>query len=122
MDFGRFISRVLAILVIAGLVSQPLVSPAVAKHRPVADMAGMSEMAGMSGMSADMPCCPDEHKNSGCQECPLAMCSLIVTQAEPSSNGIQVSFQIRKLSFALVDLIADGLIGDPPDHPPRILT
>jgi len=48
---------------------------------------------------------------------------LTIAQAEPSAtNGIQVSFQTRRLSFALVDLIADGLIGAPPDHPPRIST
>jgi len=113
----RFIGRLLAVFVIAGLVSQPLVTPAGATQRPVA------EMTDMSAMSADMPCCPDEQKNNGCQECLLAMCVLMIAQAEPSpSNGIQITFQTRRLSFALVDLIADGLIGDPPDHPPRTLT
>jgi hypothetical protein len=81
----------------------------------------MSDMAAMSG---DMPCCPDGQKNNSCQDCPLvAMCMLTIVQAEPSpTNGIQVSFQTRKLSYALVDLIADGLMGAPPDHPPRIST
>jgi hypothetical protein len=117
MNFGRFIRHLLAIFVIVGLVSQPLVTPAGAKQRHVA------EMTGMSSMSADMPCCPDEHKNSGCPECPLAMCTLMIAQAEPASdNGFQLSFQTRRLSVAPDDLIADGLIGDPPDHPPRTLT
>jgi hypothetical protein len=74
-------------------------------------------MTGMSAMSA-------EQKNNGCQDCPLvATCMLTVAQAEPTpTNGIQVSFQTRQLSFAIVDLIADGLVGAPPDHPPRIST
>ena len=78
----------------------------------------------MAAMSGDMPCCPDGQKNKSCQDCPLvAMCMLTIVQAEPSATkGIQVSLQTRKLSFALVDLIGDGLIGAPPDHPPRILT
>lgn len=115
MSLGRFINRLLAIFVIVGLVSQPLVAPASAKRLPVADMTGISAMSG------DMPCCPGQQKNNGCQECPAAMCSGMVAQAEPAStHGIQISFQTRKLSFSLVDLIADGLIGAPPDHPPRI--
>ncbi len=117
MVLYRFVGRLLAVFLIAGLVSQPLVAPAGAKQRPVA------EMTGMSAMSADMPCCPDEQKNNGCQKCALAMCMLMIAQAEPSSaNGIHISFQTHRPSFALVDLIADGLIGDPPDHPPRTLT
>ena len=118
MNLRRLIGRLLAVFVIVGLVAAPLVTPAAAKRLPVGEM---SDMAAMSG---DMPCCPDGQKNKSCQDCPLvAMCMLTIAQAEPSpTNGIQVSFQTRRLSFALVDLIADGLIGAPPDHPPRILT
>jgi hypothetical protein len=95
-----------------------LVAPAAAKRLAVGEM---SDMATMSG---DMPCCPDGQKNNSCQDCPLvAMCMLTVAQAEPSpTNGIQVFFHAHRLSFAFVDLIADGLIGAPPDHPPRIST
>jgi hypothetical protein len=118
MNFYRFISHLLAVLVIAGLVAAPLVTPAAAKRLVAAEM---SDMAAMSG---DMPCCPDGQKNNSCQDCPLvAMCMLTIAQAEPSpTNGVQVLFQTRRLSFALDDLIADGLIGDPPDHPPRTST
>jgi hypothetical protein len=118
MNLRRLIGRLLAVFVIAGLVAAPLVSPAAANRLSV------SEMSDMAAMSGDMPCCPDGQKNKSCQDCPLvAMCMLTIVQAEPSAtNGIQVSFQTRKLSFALVDLIGDGLIGAPPDHPPRILT
>jgi hypothetical protein len=117
MNLRRLIARVLAVFVIAGLVAAPLVTPAAAKRPP-------AEMSDMSAMSGDMPCCPDGQKNNNCQDCPLvAMCMLMIAQAEPSpTNGVQVLFQARRLSFALDDLIADGLIGAPPDHPPRIST
>ena len=118
MNLRRLIGRLLAVFVIVGLVAAPLVTPAAAKRLPVGEM---SDMAAMSG---DMPCCPDGQKNKSCQDCPLvAICMLTIALANSSpTSAIQVSFLTRTLSFALVDLIADGLIGAPPDHPPRILT
>ena len=118
MDLRRLIGRLLAVFVIVGLVAAPLVTPAAARLVPVGEM---SDMAAMPG---DMPCCPDGQKNKNCPDCPLvAMCMLTIAQAEPfPTNAILVTFQTRKLSFVLVDLIGDGLVGDPPDHPPRILT
>ena len=118
MNFRRLIGRLLAVFVIVGLVSAPLVTPAAAKRLSAA---GMTDMVTMSG---DMPCCPDGQKSNGCKDCPLiAMCMLTIVQAEPfSTNVVQVSFQTRRLVFAFDDLIADGLIGSPPDHPPRIST
>jgi hypothetical protein len=118
MNLYRLIGRLLAVFVIVGLVAAPLVTPAAAKRLLVGEM---SDMAAMSG---DMPCCPDGQKNKSCQDCPLvAICMLTIALANPSpTSAIQVSFLTRTLSFALVDLTADGLIGAPPDHPPRILT
>ena len=117
MNLRRIIGRLLAVFVIVGLVAAPLVTPAAAKRLAPA------EMIDMAAMSTDMSCCPDGQKGNGCQDCPLvAMCMLTIAQAEPSPvNGIQISFQARRLFFALDDLIANGLIGSPPDHPPRIL-
>ncbi len=117
MNLRRRIGRLLAVFVIVGLVAAPLVTPAAAKRLPVGEM---SDMAAMPG---DMPCCPDGKKNNSCQDCPLvATCMLTIAQADPSpTNGIQVFFQTRRLSFSLVDLTADGLIGAPPEHPPRTL-
>jgi hypothetical protein len=118
MNLRRLISRLLAVIVIVGLVAAPLVKAAAAKRLPV------GEMSAMAAMSGDMPCCPDGQKNNCCRDCPLlAMCMLTIAQAEPSQgNGIEVSFRIRRLYFPLDDLFADGFIGVPPDHPPRILT
>lgn len=118
MDIRRTIGRLLAVFVIAGLAFAPLVTPAAAERVTSA------ATGDMSAMSADMPCCPDEQKSDGCKDCPLlALCMLTVAQADPSaSNGIRISFQVRRLSFAFDDLAADGLVGDPPDHPPRTST
>ena len=120
MVLYRFICRLLAAFVIAALVLQPLAGPVAAKEVP---LAATTHVTSMSAMSRDMLCCPDEKKNNGCQECPAAMCALMFALAEPSStNGIKISFQTRRLPFALDDLIADGLLGTPPDHPPRTST
>jgi len=121
MNLYRLIGRLLAVIAVAALVAAPLVTPAAAKALAVAEMTGMSAMAAMAG---DMQCCPDGQKNNNCQDCPLvAMCMLTIAQAGPSpTDGVQISFQSRRLTFALVDLIGDGLIGTPPDHPPRIST
>ena len=118
MNFRRLIGRLLAVFVIVGLVAAPLVAPAAAKRLPVA------EMSDMSAMSSDMPCCPDGQQNKSCPDCPLvAMCMMTIAPVEPfPTNAIPVTFQTRRLSFSLVDLIADGLMGTPPDHPPRIST
>jgi hypothetical protein len=116
MNIRRIIGRMLAVFVIVGLAFAPLVTPAAAKRVAAVDMTDVSAMYG------DMPCCPDEHQTDGCKDCPLiAMCMLTVAQAEPGSSGADpISFQARRLSFALYDLAADGLVGVPPDHPPRI--
>jgi len=108
----------LAVFVIVGIVIAPLATPAAAKRIPVADAIEMT------AMSAAMPCCPDGQMKGGCPDCPLvAMCMLTVALAEPSlASVIQVSFEPRRLFFALEDITADGLVGVPPDHPPRILT
>lgn len=115
MNLRRLIGRLLAVFVIAGLAFAPLVSPAAAAR--VAS-AGMTDM---SAMSADMPCCPDEQKSDGCEHCPLlSMCTLTIVQAEPATtNGIEISFKTRRLLFAFANVAAHGLVGDPPDHPPR---
>jgi hypothetical protein len=117
MDVRRLIGRLLAVFVIVGLVAAPMVAPAAAMRLAVA------EMTDMSAMSSDLACCPDGQKNNSCQDCPLvATCVLTIAQAEPpATDGIQVSFSPGKLFFALDDLMVDGFIGVPPDHPPRTL-
>lgn len=118
MNLRRLIGRLLTVFVIVGLVAAPLVTPAAAK--PLA----AAEMTDMAAMSDAMPCCPDGQRSNNCLDCPLvAMCMLNIAQAEPSpTDGVQVSFQTSRPLSPPDDLIADGLIGSPPDHPPRIST
>ena len=118
MDFYRFISRLLVVFAIIGLVVLPLATPAAAKLLQAAEMSDMStDMA----MSADMPCCPDTQKSNDCKDCPLrAMCTLNVAQAEPPmAVGVVTPLPTRKLFSAFDDRIADGLDRPPPDQPPR---
>ena len=117
MNFCRFISRLLAVFAIAGLVASPLVTPVAAKPLSAA------EMSDMSAMSADMPCCPETQKSNDCQDCPLrAMCALGVAQAQPPvATGILAPLPAHRPLTAFDDRIADGLDGSPPDHPPRNL-
>ncbi|QDM20588.1 hypothetical protein FIU28_05155 [Tardiphaga sp. vice154] len=112
----RLIRLTLAVFVIVGLTLAPLVTPAAANRVAAA------EMTDMSAMSGDTPCCSVGHPTDDCKDCPLmARCMLTVAQAEPASDAaVQTSFQARRLSFALYDVAADGLVGVPPDHPPRI--
>ncbi|MDE2331348.1 MAG: hypothetical protein KGK16_11275 [Bradyrhizobium sp.] len=109
----------LAILVSMGLTIAPLASPAAAGHSMAADM---MQMADMPGMAADMPCCPDQQKNKGCQDCPLvALCMLQILQTAPSSGAVLVREPSRQRLHSLDDRIVDGLARPPPDHPPRYL-
>jgi hypothetical protein len=117
MDFCRFISRFLAVFLIAGVVSQPLAAPAAAKRLSVV------EMTDVSAMSADMLCCPDQPNKNGCKECPLSSCVLQLIQDQPPhADGVVVRLATSTVLRSLNDLVADGLIRAPPDHPPRTLT
>jgi len=115
MNLRRLIGRLLAMFVIVGLVTAPLVTPVAAKRLAIA------EMTVMSAMPVDMPCCPDGPKNKACPDCPLiATCMLMIAQAEPPlASTVWAPLPTRNRFLAFNDLIADGLIGPPPDHPPR---
>lgn len=112
----RLIGRLLAIFAIAGLLASPAVTAPIAKALPGLEMSDMSA-------SADMPCCPDTPKSNDCQDCPLgATCAAGVAQIEPpSATGTPEPFATHRSFSVIDDLIADGVDGRPPDHPPRIL-
>ncbi|MCK1553693.1 hypothetical protein IVB11_32810 [Bradyrhizobium sp. 177] len=116
MDFRRLIDLAFAVFVTVGLTLAPLASPAATAQ---ARSGGMSDMS----MSADMPCCPDEQKSKDCQDCPLvAMCILKTAQAGPSeAAALPLRHAIRTTHLVADDVLADGLIRPPPDHPPRTL-
>ncbi|WLA53301.1 hypothetical protein [Bradyrhizobium diazoefficiens] len=112
----RILRLVLAVLVTAGLMVAPLVTPAAAEPLMASDM----QMTGAQDMSADMPCCPDEQNSKQCQDCPLlAICMLKALQAGPVvATAIRYARPLALLR-PLDDAIGDGLTRPPPDHPPR---
>ncbi|OPY97119.1 hypothetical protein A5906_37350 [Bradyrhizobium sacchari] len=111
----RILRLVLAVLVTAGLMAAPLVTPSAA-HPMASDM----QMTDAQDMSADMPCCPDERNSKQCQDCPLlAICALKVLQEGPGVATVTVSPRAVEQLRPLDDIIADGLVRPPPDHPPR---
>jgi hypothetical protein len=128
MNVHRFIGRLLAVFVIVGLVAAPLVTPAAAERLAVASAVGMAAMSGdmqccQAVMKDGMNCCSEQQKSNDCQDCPvMAICTLTLAQAEPllADSMPAPLLSTRCLFVALDDLIADSLIGSPPDHPPRI--
>src|SRR5215211_907161 len=120
MVLRRFIARLFAILVIAGLAVAPLAAPVSAKASGHAEMTDMASMSTES-MSADMPCCPDE--KSGCPDCPLAaICVLKITPAAPALvDAIPARLPTKAAHAVFDDAPSHGLDRPPPDHPPRIL-
>lgn len=124
MNVRRLIGRLLAVLVIAGLVAAPLVTPAAANELSTL---GLSDTVSMSGesMSGDMPCCPETEtqKSNYCHGCPLvAMCVSVVMQTAPATAAaILIRQPSRVMLAAPDDMISDGLGRPPPDHPPRSL-
>jgi hypothetical protein len=115
MVLRRFITRLLAMLVIAGLAVAPLATPVAAKA------SAHAEMTDIASMSADMPCCPDE--KSGCPDCPLAaMCVSQITPAAPAlADAILMRLPTKTGHTVSDDALFHGLDRPPPDHPPRIL-
>lgn len=117
--FRLFMTRLLAIAVVAGLAVAPVAAPAAMQVH----MTDMSAMSDMSQMAADMPCCPDEQKNAPCTDCPVsAMCVSTTAQATPpETSALPVRHPVRTAHALRDDVFADGLSRPPPDQPPRLL-
>jgi len=127
MVFRLFITRLLAIMIVAGLAVAPVAAPA-AMQGSMTDMMAvgmtdMSSVADASSMTADMPCCPDEQNSKTCTDCPLtAMCVSTTAQVAPSAtSALPVRHAIRTAHALRDDVFADGLDRPPPDQPPRNL-
>ena len=128
MVFRLFITRLLAIMIVAGLAVAPVAAPAamqasVMHASMAAEMTDMSSMADVSSMAADMPCCPDEQKSKTCTDCPvIAMCALTTAQATPPEmSALPVRHAVRTTHALRDDVFANGLDRPPPDQPPRNL-
>lgn len=133
MFFRSFMTRLLAIFIVAGLAVAPVLAPG-AMQASMTDMmpAGMtgmspvtdgSSVADGSSMAADMPCCPDEQNSRTCTDCPLtAICVLTTAQvAPPEMSALPVRHAVRTTHKLRDDVFADGLDRSPPDQPPRNL-
>jgi hypothetical protein len=110
------ISRLLAIFLIAGLVTAPLSAPAAAKSVASASMA-------MVSMSDDMPCCPSKAPAPGdCDKC-ILMAACMSKCVTGMSVAVFQPFLIAASAIALRrnDSRPDGLGHSPPEHPPRTL-
>jgi hypothetical protein len=121
MVFRLFITRLLAIMIVAGLAVAPVAAPAAMRASTM--HASMAEMTDMSSMAAGMPCCPDEQKSKTCTDCPvIAMCALTTAQTTPPEmSALPVRHAVRATHALRDDVFADGLNRPPPDQPPRNL-
>ena len=122
MNARLLLKPLLALLVSAGLVLAPLVTPAMAERSMPSDMLQMAHSSDVADMAADMPCCPDKQKSGDCQDCPfVAICMLKVWQAQPAASALARRQLAHEQLRPLDDVIAEGLARPPPDHPPRYL-
>ena len=113
MNISIHLGRLLAILLIAGLVLAPLSAPAnAAKAAPMAT----------SEMSADVPCCPDTSAPMDCDQCPLmAICMVTAFHPVTSAGVVEVRPVTVRLLAPRSDPEAESLGYLPPPRPPRSL-
>ncbi|NVN87338.1 MAG: hypothetical protein HXX15_14760 [Rhodopseudomonas sp.] len=122
------IRRLLAILMIAGLVLAPLSRPVMAgmpADAPMQAMAGhvMDEMSAMADDVAEMPCCPSKAPAPvDCDKCvTMAGCMSIFLTGMPTAIVLPLPVASDRVALLTNDFRRDGLGHPPPEHPPRIL-
>jgi hypothetical protein len=120
--FGQ-LHRLLAILVILGLVIAPLSARANAAGRmamaPVSDHSAMPDHA---AMTAGMLCCPDQSAPSDCDQCPLmALCVTTTLQAPLPTGVTEIQPVALRMLLPVSDPEAESLALLPPPKPPRSL-
>ena len=118
MKISIHIGRLLAILVIAGLVFAPFSGPANAR---MTMGESMPEMAAAE-MVADMACCPENSVPMDCDQCPLMALCMVTNLHVPSSAGV---IEVRPVTLRMLmpgsDPQGDSLGQPPPPRPPRSL-
>jgi len=130
MHLRRLANLWILLLVAAGLLLAP-VAPAFARMMPDASAAAMQGMPADHVMSDEamsdqamvdnMPCCPEQTKSKGCEDCPfLALCMLSIPLPVPAGAASLVKRDPLLSRFAARDdRLLDDLGAKPPDHPPR---
>jgi hypothetical protein len=122
------IRRLLAIVMIAGLVLAPLSRPVMAGAGSDASMSAMADDMSMSAiadeMTGDMPCCPSKAPASvDCDKCVfttpcMSKCftGMSATVFHPFLTASDGVASLQNESWP------EGLGHPPPEHPPRTLT
>jgi hypothetical protein len=122
------IRRLLAILMIAGLVVAPLSRPVMAGMTSAAPMAAMADDMSMSAtadeMASDMPCCPSKAPAPiDCDKCVFMAACMTKCFAGMSAAIVHpVSAASARIASLRNDSSPDSMGHPPPDQPPRILT
>jgi hypothetical protein len=109
--------RLLAVLVIVGLV----ISPLTARANAVVT-ASMTSMSGDAAMSEDMPCCPDKSAPVDCDQCPLmALCAATTLQAPLPAGIAEIQSVTLRMLLPGSDPEVESVAYSPPPKPPRSL-
>jgi hypothetical protein len=103
------LSRLLAIFLIAGLVTAPLSA-----------VAAMSAMGTSMSMQGDMPCCPEKSPPVDCDKCVLmAICMTKTFAVHPADVLAPLFASKTRTLLPASDPETDGLGYSPPPRPPR---
>ena len=112
--------RILAVLLIAGLVFAPLAARAKVDSSASAAVAAMAGEA--ASMAENMPCCPEKSAPADCADCPLmAICMVKTLQAQPLASIALVAPVMLRMRLPASDPEAESLGLSPPPKPPRSL-
>jgi len=112
--------RLLAVLLIAGLVFAPLAARANVDSMASMAMASMADEA--ASMSDDMPCCPEKSAPVDCDQCPLmALCVSTTLHAPLSASVTAIQAVTLRMLLPVSDPEAESLGLLPPPKPPRSL-
>jgi hypothetical protein len=109
--------RLLAVLVIVGLVIAPLTARA-----NTGGMAMTSMSDDTAAMSEDMPCCPDKSAPVDCDQCPLmALCVSTTLQAPMPAGVAEIQPVTLRMLLPGSDPEVESVGYSPPPKPPRSL-
>jgi hypothetical protein len=112
--------RLLAVLVIVGLVIAPLTARA--NTGATASMAMTSMSDDTAAMSEDMPCCPDKSAPVDCDQCPLmALCTATTLQAPLPAGVAEIQPVTLRMLLPGSDPEVESVAYSPPPKPPRSL-
>ena len=125
VNYQIAITRLLAAVMIAGLVWAPISHPVMAGlSSPVSTQAVTDEMSSSAiaeGMAGDMPCCPSKAPVD-CEKCVLLATCMVKCFTGIAAIDVH-PFLSASVGIALRrnDSTPDGLGHSPPEHPPRTL-